>query len=133
MKNKKTITFEILIPIILIFIILFGVLFLYLRTNKFINKNTHNYIENKETNAQKQGLNCDQIDNAKYDTNSKKYVVTMGSNSSSTAWSIQNNLDCSPIGGSGSIFETKCKELGKSVATISYGNEQSTCEFSTEP
>ncbi|MEX1052553.1 MAG: prepilin-type N-terminal cleavage/methylation domain-containing protein [Patescibacteria group bacterium] len=78
-------------------------------------------------------VNCSQIGSATYDANLDKYVVTLGSNFSESTWSIVNILDCSPTGGSGSIFTTSCVQLGTSTATVSYGTEQNTCDFSTIP
>ncbi len=61
------------------------------------------------------------------------YNVTLGSNYSSSTWSILNNLNCSPLAGSGSTFNTKCTQLGTSTATVSIGTLQNTCQFSTIP
>jgi general secretion pathway protein G len=78
-------------------------------------------------------VNCSQSGSAYYDSGSNKYIVTLISNLSGSTWSILNILDCSPTGGSGSIFTTRCTDLGTSTATVSFGGEQNNCEFSTVP
>ncbi|OGK31037.1 hypothetical protein A3F29_03220 [Candidatus Roizmanbacteria bacterium RIFCSPHIGHO2_12_FULL_33_9] len=144
MKNKTVLKVELLILIILIAIFSLSVIYAYINLKPSENKvNPVGYMEptsklypvkpSSNPQDQKSILACSQIDKASFDSVTKKYIVALGSNSSDATWSIQNNLNCSPIGGSGSIFTTNCDYIGKSKATVSYGENQSTCEFTTVP
>lgn len=145
MKNKIVLRVELLILIILFSLFILSVFYVYIslkRSENNITPSQHLIEPSSKSNPvrlqsgtprQESILTCFQIDKAIYDNISKKYSVTLGSNSSNAVWSIQSNLNCSPTGGSGSIFTTGCSQLGTSTATVSYGTEQNTCDFSTEP
>jgi len=144
MKNKLVIKIEVLILITLFTLFILSVLYAYIaliKSDNKINPAVPIIPDNKifptkqfsELLKQEPILTCSQIDRASFDSATKKYVVTLGSNSSGSTWSIRNNLNCSPTGGSGSVFTTMCKNIGVSKATVSYGESQNTCEFTIEP
>ena len=74
-------------------------------------------------------ITCNQHGSAYFD--GQKYIVTLISNYTGASWTILNNLNCTPLAGSGSIFGTSCVNLGTSTATVSFGGIQNTCQFST--
>jgi len=144
MQNKLVIKIEVLILIILFTLFILSVFYAYIALIKSDNKISPSapITPDKKIFPTKQPpkllkqeptLTCSQIDRASFDSASKKYIVTLGSNSSDSTWSILNILNCSPTAGSGSIFTTTCIQLGTSTATVSFGGDQNTCDFSTEP
>ena len=135
MKNKIVLKVEILILIILFVIFILSVFYAYISLKRSENEISQTSVlqPTSEPQDQKSILNCSQVDKAYFENSSKKYVVTLGSNSSGVTWSIQNNLNCSPLAGSGSIFTIRCVQQGTSTATVSFGALQNTCSFSTKP
>ena len=144
MKDKIVLKVEILILFILFAVFILSVIYAYVSLKRSTNEiNQTSALEptsklypikpSSEPQDQKPVLNCSQVDKAYFENSSKKYVVTLGSNSSDATWSIQNNLNCSPLAGSGSTFNTRCTQHGTSTATVSIGTLQNTCQFSTIP
>ena len=74
-------------------------------------------------------ITCNQHGSAYFD--GQKYIVTLISNYTDASWTVLNNLNCTPLAGSGSIFGTSCVNIGTSTATVSFGGIQNTCQFST--